>query len=472
MRSLSGLRRRPAPARTDTAAPTTTYLDPNVDPPIVAALVRPLLQLRSTLGTGVGVPNQTATSALSSASTQAADVEGPHRDGLHALESTWTSRGADAAVPALRTTQTEIGEISDRGPAYLSVLGDAHATSARAAQTVDRIIADFRRDAREILGNATAAPDTDAVIARATQALRDALTTVDTAQTEMDDHSRRLDEMGPLTVTQPSGVTAAQPGTTGQFMPGGTSQYVPNGTTPQYYPGTTTPGIGGTGQPVDPALAAQLQLQQQLISAGVQVGTAAINAGVDIGTNIIDKIAGVGTHIIDKVADVGTHAIDTVAAGADKAVTEAIRPGSTTSGDQSTGTSNSSTSPKLFDFGGGARPSTPSTPSAPFQPTGPGTVIPPSQNGSAPSAQVNTPPPPVSVPAPAPDVPEQSDTQSKPATPDQQSHPGTNGGVAMPPPPRADDQEHKPKDGQLGVTVPTAAVAVTPVLGDYDDDTL
>ncbi|PXX59727.1 hypothetical protein DFR70_111111 [Nocardia tenerifensis] len=470
MRSLTGLRRRPAAAPARTETPTqAAYSDPTVDPPIVAALVRPLLQLRSTLGTGVGVPNQTATSALSSASTQAADVEGPHRDGLHALESTWTSRGADAAVPALRTTQTEIGEISDRGPAYLSVLGDAHATSARAARTVDQIIADFRRDAREILGNATAAPDTDAVIARATQALRDALTTVNVAQTEMDDHSRRLDQMGPLTVTQPTGVTAAQPGATGQFIPGGTSQFVPGTTTPGI--GGTVPGIGGTAQqPMDPALAAQLQLQQQLINAGVQVGTAAINAGVDIGTNIIDKIAGVGTHIVDKIADVGTHAIDTVAAGADKAVTEAIRPGSTT-GDQSSSSSssaNSSTSPKLFDFGAGARPSTPTPP------TGPGTVVPPAQNGSAPSARVEAAPPPESRPAPAPvqEAPAPSDTPSRSANPDQQSHSGTGGGVAMPPPPRADDPEHKPKDGQLGVTVPTAAVAVTPVLGDYDDDTL
>ncbi|MFI9403386.1 hypothetical protein [Nocardia sp. NPDC052316] len=466
MRSLTGLRRRSQAAPADTVAPVTTYQDPNVDPPIVAALVRPLLQLRASLGTGVGTPNQTATNALSAAATQAADVEGPHRDGLHALESTWTSRGADAAVPALRTTQTEIGEISDRGPAYLSVLGDAHATSARAARTVDQIIADFRRDARQILGNATAAPDTDAVIARATQALRDALTTVNVAQTEMDDHSRRLDRMGPLTVTQPSGVTAAQPSTTSQFIPGGTSQFVPGTAAP----GTTAPGIGGTTQPADPALAAQLQLQQQLISAGVQLGTAAINAGVDIGTNIIDKIAGVGTHIVDKVAEVGTHAIDTVAAGADKAVTEAIRPGSTT-GDQSSGAPNSSASPKLFDFGAGARPSTPSAP------TGPGTVIPPAQHGSAPSARVEAPPPPPApesrpAPAPAPQAQAPADTPSRSGNPDQQSHPGTGGGVALPPPPRADDQEHKPKDGQLGVTVPTAAVAVTPVLGDYDDDTL
>ncbi|KIA64382.1 hypothetical protein [Nocardia vulneris] len=459
MRSLSGLRRRPAaaPARTDNAVPATTYLDPNVDPPIVAALVRPLLQLRSTLGSGVAVPNQTATAALSAASTQAADTEGPHRDGLHALESTWTSRGADAAVPALRTTQTEIGEISDRGPAYLSVLGDAHATSARAARTVDQIIADFRSDARQILGNATAAPDTDAVIARATQALRDALTTVNAAQTEMDDHSRRLDAMGPLTVTQPSGVTTAQPYSSGPYSSG----TYPPGVTSQYVPGTTA-----NGQPMDPALAAQLQLQQQLISAGVQVGTAAINAGVDIGTNIIDKIAGVGTHIIDKVAEVGTHAIDTVAAGADKAVTEAIRPGSTT-GDGPNGSSNSSASPKLFDFGAGAR-----TP-APSGPSGPSSVIPPSGPGSAPTAN-EAPPKPESkpAPAPAPAPPVVDDAPSRSAAPDQPHPPGTTGGVALPPSPPPDDREHKPREGQLGVTVPTAVVAVTPVLGDYDDDTL
>ncbi|MFG1792569.1 hypothetical protein [Nocardia sp. NPDC049149] len=458
MRSLSGLRRRPQAPTTDTVAPAPMYLDPNVDPPIVAALVKPLLQLRASLGTGVATPNQTTTSALSAASTRAADVEGPHRDGLHALESTWTSRGADAAVPALRTTQTEIGEISDRGPAYLGVLSDAHATSSRAARTVDQIIADFRRDAREILGNATAAPDTDAVIARASQALRDALTTVNVAKTEMDDHSRRLDAMGPLTVTQPSGVTTSPYNAVGPYGTG-------TGGTVPFGQGTTVPG---TGQPMDPALAAQLQLQQQLISAGVQIGTTAINAGVDIGTNIIDKIAGIGTHIIDKVADVGTHAIDTVAAGADKAVTEAIRPGSTT-GDNSA-SANSPGSPKLFDFGAGTggRPSAqPSTPA----PSGPGTVIPPN-NGAASTTRAEAPQP-ESRPAPAPaPAPAPSDPAPRAADPGQQHHPGTTGGVALPPGPAPDDKEHKSREGQLGVTVPTAVVAVTPVLGDYDDDTL
>ncbi|WP_228003103.1 hypothetical protein [Nocardia australiensis] len=448
LRTLTGLRRRAAstPATTETVAPAA--IDPNVDPPIVAALVAPLLELRSSLGTGVATPDRAITGALSAASTQVADTEGSHRDGLHALESTWESTGADAAVPALRTTQTQIGDISDRGPAYLSVLGDAHATSARAANKVDQIIADFRRDAREIMGNASSAPDTDAVIARGTLALRDAVTTVTAARSDMDDHTRRLDEMGPLTVTTPSGITSNQSsfGTNGQYQPG------ING---QYPPAVANPGV--TGQPVDPVLAAQLQLQQQLISAGVSLGTSAISAGVDI-----------GTHLIDKIAEVGTHAMDTVAASTDKAmdtaIPELIHPGSTTGGANSGGASGgTSTSPGgLFDFGGGTNKPSP-------QGTGPGTVIPPAQNGSANSDTPDVRPVPTPAPAPAaePEPP-------KPAAPQAAGQPGVTGGMAMPP---SAGTGEKPRGGQLGVTVPTATENLTEtvpaaVIGDFGDDTL
>ncbi|MBF6168063.1 hypothetical protein IU486_25415 [Streptomyces gardneri] len=437
MRSLMGLRKRSHATQPATETPRPLSTEPGVDPPIVAALVKPLLTLRSSLGTGVGVPSAAATGALSAASTQVADTEGPHREGLHALESTWTSRAADSAVPAMRTTQTQIGDISDRGPAYLSVLADAHATSGRAARQVDQIIADFRRDAREILGNATSAPETDAVIARATQALRDALTTVTAARTEMDDHTRKLDAMGPLTVTSPSGVTQGQavyPGSTGQVVPGTTT------------PATTTPG---TTQPLDPAQAAQLQLQQQLISAGVQLGTTAINAGVDI-----------GTHIIDKIAEVGIHSIDTVAAAADKAIPELINPGSTTN--SGTNGDDSKNSSKLFDFGGSQDHKSS---------TGPGSVAPPGNSAPAGRADV---PKPESRPAPAVGPPFADSTPPAPAgRPDHPGHPGTTGGMVLPPapPPGGNDHEHKPRDGQLGVTIPSAVTAVVPVLGEFDDDT-
>ncbi|NKY89201.1 hypothetical protein [Nocardia veterana] len=461
MRRPSALRRRPAASRSDTTTPTTTS-DPNVDPPIVATLVQPLLALRASLGSGVATPDATITGALSHASTQAADTEGPHRDGVHALESTWTGPGSDAAVPALRTTQTQIGDISDRGPAYLGVLADAHATSARAAGRVDRIIADFRRDARTILGNATAAPDTDAVINRATQALREAISTVTSARTEMDDHSRRLDEMGPLTVTTPAGLTSSQSwgDTPSSVLP---SAYA--GPPGQY---ATAPGQSGAapGQPIDPAQLAQLQLQQLLVQAGVEIGTSAINAGVDI-----------GTHLIDKIAEVGTHTIDTVASSVDQAIPQLIHPDNAT-GDKTdpAGTSGNS-SGKLFDFGPGIGQSAPGK-------TGPGSIIPDAGAHAADKSQADkapadkpdpVPPPPSSIIPPAADgpAPMPKPPAPAPAPAPEPAHPGgVAGGMALPPP-ASGGQEHKPRDGQLGVTVPAAETTVpAAVIGDFGDDTV
>jgi len=449
MRTLTALRRR---RTTDTAASDSIQVtpDPAVDPPMIAALVRPMLQLRSTLGSGATMPDRTITTALSAATTHAVDSESPHRDGLYALESTWTSAGADAAVPALRTTQTQIGEISDRGPAYLSVLSDAQATSARAARKVDQIIADFRADARVILANSTSAPETDAVIDRAAAALREAIETVDGAQTEMDGHTQRLTALDPVTVTTPAGLTDRSGGIGGTSTP---TTYYSN------MPSSGFPQTTADGQPLDPALIAQMQLQQQLISAGVDLGTAAITAGVDI-----------GTHLIDKIVETGVHAMDTVATSADKVISQAlpelINPGSTTTA--GAGTSGGSPN-KLFDFGGGTGPSNPSAMTA-----APGTL------GATP--KVDTPKPVVPEPSPGqsitPDPGDKPVAQAPLSGNSEPSRPvspgGAAGGMAMPPG-AGGDQERK-RDGQLGVTVPASEVlpesmtVPAAVIGDFGDD--
>ncbi|MEV5649051.1 hypothetical protein AB0L57_12440 [Nocardia sp. NPDC052254] len=416
-------------------------------------MIQPLLALRASLGTGVGAPDAVITTALSTASTQAADTEGPHRDGVHALESTWTGPGSDAAVPALRTTQTQIGDISDRGPAYLGVLSDAHTTSARAAGRVDRIIADFRSDARSILGNAKSAPDTDAVINRATQALRDAITTVTSARTEMDDHSRRLDAMGPLTVTTPAGLSDSS------SLDEDTTSDRPSGYSAAPAPSVALPGQLGAapGQPVDPAQLAQLQLQQLLIQAGVDIGTSAINAGVDI-----------GTHLIDKIAEVGTHTIDTVASSVDQAIPQLINPDGADKTSPA-GTSGDSQS-KLFDFGPGVGHTAPGT-------TGPGSIIPgaPADKADKPTDKPDAPAPPSSVIPPAADnsAPPVPKLPTPAPAPEPPPHPGgVAGGMALPPP-AGGGQDHKPRDGQLGVTVPAAETTVpAAVIGDFGDDTV
>ncbi|WP_155981557.1 hypothetical protein [Nocardia sp. BMG111209] len=451
------------------------YTDLDFDPPIVARLVQPLLALRASLGNGSGAPDPATVTALSRATSQAAGTEAPHRDGIHALESSWSSNAADAAVPALRTTQTQIGDISDRGPAYLAVLTAAHTTSARAASRVDQIIADFRRDARTILDSAHSAPDTDAVITRATQALRDAITTVQSAQTEMDGHTRALDAMGPLTVTNPTGTSTVgyqsgyqsgsgpgyQYGSSGPgYQYGGPDpSYQYNGSNSyQYGQNSVTPAQYYSGPPMDPAQAAQMQLQQNLIAAGVQVGTAAISAGVDI-----------GTHLIDKIAEVGSHAMDVVAGEVDKALPELIHPGSTTNGagtgNASTGGSGANGKP-IIDFGGGA--SSPVTPPATGQ--GPlagsggyGPDDPPASSGGGSNSTAVQPEPRVSSPGPA-----------RSAAPESAPAPGPTGGVAMPPPGGSGGgQDHKSRDGQLGVTTPAEAVMVpAAVIGDFGDDAI
>uniref|UniRef100_UPI0024590F15 hypothetical protein n=1 Tax=Nocardia cyriacigeorgica TaxID=135487 RepID=UPI0024590F15 len=315
-------------------------MKPISDPPMVTVLAEPLRRLRSGLGSGAPAPDQQVLGALTTASATAYATESTQARGLHALESSWSGQAADTAVPVIRTTRSEIGAVADRGPQYAALLSDAHSTSSRAAREVDVIIDDFRRDARAILDTATSAPETDAVIDRAAQAIREALGVVNTAQGEMDGHRQRLRDMGPVTMTTPQGVLTT-PGTT--------------------IPGTTTT-VPGTvpGQPMDPALVMQLQLQQQLVAAGVQLGTTAIDAGVELGTKIIDRIA-----------DVGLKVVDTVGAQAGTAIEQALNPGkadNAETGPASTapaGAPGNPVPPKAFDFGGGPAPKPETAPSAP-----------------------------------------------------------------------------------------------------------
>ncbi|MBF6321200.1 hypothetical protein OG935_23515 [Nocardia cyriacigeorgica] len=404
-------------------------MKPISDPPMVTVLAEPLRRLRSGLGSGAPAPDQQVLGALTTASATADATESTQTRGLHALESSWSGQAADTAVPVIRTTRSEIGAVADRGPQYAALLSDAHSTSSRAAREVDVIIDDFRRDARAILDTATSAPETDAVIDRAAQAIREALGVVNTAQGEMDGHRQRLRDMGPMTMTTPQGVLTT-PGTT--------------------IPGTTTT-VPGTvpGQPMDPALVMQLQLQQQLVAAGVQLGTTAIDAGVELGTKIIDRIA-----------DVGLKVVDTVGAQAGTAIEQALNPGkadNAETGPASTapaGAPGNPVPPKAFDFGGGPAPKPETAPSAP----GAAMAAPP-------------PPPPRSIPA----EPKPSDNgggggpfAAPPPAPG-----GHHGGMVIPPGTGqgGGDQERKPRPGQLGVTVPAAlpTMVTAPAIGADDD---
>ncbi len=465
MRRGTGLRRRPV--ATNTAKPTPVSSDPNVDPPIVARLVKPLLQLRASLGSGVSVPDPSIVRALTTSSNQAADTEAPHRDGVQALESTWTGPAADAAVPALRTTRTQIGDISDRGPEYLAVLADAQGTSSRAAHQVDGIIYNFRQDSRAILSNANAAPDTDAVIARASQALHEAITAVNHAKTEMDGHTRKLTAMGPLTMTTPGHLSDVSqdytPTSTSDFSSNtpDNNSYSPNDNyTPDNNTNTAPQATVANGTPLDPATAAQLQLQEQLINAGVSLGSDGISAGVNLGNELIDQIAQVGENAIQSGAQVAEQVIPQL-------VQQATNPAASGSG--------SGASPAMFNFGGGQGQGAGSGSGSGSGSgnTGLGSVLPSVPSiPSVPAPSVTPPTPGASIPSPAPTPAPAPDPAPASQAPAPQSGPGPAAGLALPPSSGGDAA--KPRDGQLGVTAPAAVEEMVPaaVIGDFGDDAI
>jgi hypothetical protein len=92
-------------------------------------------------------------------------------------------------MPVMARTRREIATTAELGPEYAALLTSAHTTNAATARKVEQIIAEFRRDGRALVDTATTAPDGDGLIDLASHALREALTVVDDAQSEMDERN-------------------------------------------------------------------------------------------------------------------------------------------------------------------------------------------------------------------------------------------------------------------------------------------
>ncbi|MGW5439720.1 hypothetical protein [Nocardia asteroides] len=397
--------------------------------PVIALLEVPLLELRKSLGANTSAdPDADVVAALTSASTATSATEDPHRLGLYALESTDT---AAPATPALRRTATEVSAAADRGQQLSTLLGQAHSTQATAAAKVDAIIADFRAKAKAA-APAVNGNNLDAIVELAEEAIQEAVGVVGTASTEMDEHTRNT-----------RGLTSDLGGTNGVTVPPGATEVAP---------GVYVLGTGGTSTEfdtdtdtttTDPAVAAQIALQEALIDGGVALGTAAIDAGVTFGTHLIDKIAEVAMHGIDAGADLATTGIDTLAANV--------------TGTESTTTTPAGTTPTAPSTNGGTNSG------GLFAGLGNGdttTKPDPSTSGNSTKPAPSTPDPVIQAPAnqtPKTDQPQQAPAQT-PAPAQQQ--PMQSGVIPPAGRPQQDQESEKPqaapKHGQPGV-VPAPA---------------
>ncbi|MBF6126589.1 hypothetical protein [Nocardia brasiliensis] len=398
------------------------------DPPIITTLLVPLEQVRASLGPAM-VPDDSLLWALRTTATRAADTDLEHSAGLRTLMSGWSTTSGDGAMAVLHTTREEIGSLADRSPQYAALLQDAYTTNAEAAAKVDRIIAQFRHDARGVASAAQTTADSDRITALATSALDDALAVVESARTRMQGYTQRAAAMqNAAPVNIPGAVEIAEPYSDHVTEPAA-AWGAPSTTTAGWgapsarvnTPGVGTPGVSPAPQ-VDPMVLVQAQLQSQLIAAGVKLGGSLIDAGVKLGTSVIDK----GATLVGK-------AIDAAAKTADTAIKEgALKlPNPTATPAPAPGT---------------ALPSGPGTPTIDFGASSPPNVDQPSPTEPAPATPAVVPHTPVIPPASA--VP------AKPAPP--AMAPPAPPASAMPVPPATppSDQEHKRRSGQLGVTVP------------------
>lgn len=422
----------------DGTTPADRYADPSTpDPALITALLAPVRALRAMLGTGASVPDTALTTALSAAAAELAAAEAPHRTGVTALEATASGRTAQAAIPAVRRTASEVGDLAEHPTAIARVIADAHTTTSTAATRLDAIIAVARTDMRRILGTATARSDRTAAFDRASEALRDGLSAVSTARAELDGHSRALNALGPGTLTTsqaaaPIASTSLLDTNTSALGSGlggrGTSAWVPSLNTTTTTPTTITAGM-------TPEQVAQIEMQSAALQAAVSLGSTALQAGVQVGVELIDKIAETAEHGIDTGAKLGQAAMD-------QAATHASGSGSGAASGSTPASGSGSSSPALFDFGGGSgsgsgTDSHHTDPPASTGPT-PGTAQPQQHS----PGQATTPPPSSSG----------TGTDSGPAS---SSAPGS----ILPPPANPTPTSPPRHKGQLGVTVPTSAPA-------------
>ncbi|MEV6279335.1 hypothetical protein [Nocardia sp. NPDC051832] len=372
----------------------------------VQALVAPLLQLRDAVGDGTE-PSAETTAALVAAANAADSTESPVRTGIYQLEST---DSAEVALPVVKKTGSQVSTLGASTTQLRTLLTKAYNTRATAATKLDALIAAFREKANPMAKSAQSQSDVDKIIRLARDYIADGISVVDTARAEMSTLQRQANAF--------------------------TSNTAEDTSTLQNY--LSQSGIGGDdfddGENDDDVSDAHTALQKALISAGVTLGKEVISAGVTLGTEIIDALVSLGTTGIEKVAGLGEKVIEEAATTAQQAMSpdtgnpNNTNPNTSNQPSSSSPNSNLGQAPFAANTNGTQKPSD-TTPSTQPKPTtqAPATPVAPEQpNSSAPS----NPAPNASAPAPGVVVPP----------------------LAKPNAQGQDQEQPRPRSGQLGVT--------------------
>ncbi|MBH0777455.1 NlpC/P60 family protein [Nocardia bovistercoris] len=174
----------------------------------INVLVKPLLDLLSSFGTGV-LPTGGASDALNSSSSVLDQLHQMSRSSINQMNTAWDGVAADAATSKALRVQTSSATLSDRGTEMATVVDQAAAHVETGQKDLNGIVQSFVNQATA-LGPAVATPQgLTVLVGSAIDHLNQGLTVVTRTQNDLNTQTAAMNELTPPPSTSPASMPAA-----------------------------------------------------------------------------------------------------------------------------------------------------------------------------------------------------------------------------------------------------------------------
>lgn len=168
----------------------------------VSVLVKPLLDLLSSFGTGV-LPTGGPADALTSTSTAIEQVHALGRNSINQVNNAWDGAAADSVTAKALRVQTSAATISDRGNDMATVVNQAAAQVESGQKDLNGIVQSFVNQATG-LGPALATPEGLIVlVGSAIDHIGQGLNVVGRVRNELDTQTASMNDLTPAPSTPP-----------------------------------------------------------------------------------------------------------------------------------------------------------------------------------------------------------------------------------------------------------------------------
>ncbi|WP_067843228.1 C40 family peptidase [Nocardia lijiangensis] len=162
----------------------------------VNLLVKPLLDLLGSFGTGV-LPSGGPADALTSTSTTLDQLHQLGRNSINQMNTAWDGVAADAATAKALRVQTSAANISDRGNEMATVVDQAATEVETGQKDLNAVVQSFVNTATALGPTITTPPGFMALVGSAIDHLNQGLGVVGRVRNELDTHTATMTQLTP-----------------------------------------------------------------------------------------------------------------------------------------------------------------------------------------------------------------------------------------------------------------------------------